>query len=565
MSKIKLLPDELSKKIAAGEVIERPFSVVKELVENSIDAGATKIKIELSKGGKSLIKVIDNGEGMTREDAKLAFHRHSTSKISNEFDLSRIKTLGFRGEALPSIAAVSKVTLMTRAKIEDTGTLMELEAGKEIKILDSAHPVGTTVEVRELFYNLPARKKFMRSEQTELNLIIKYLTQLALSYPSIQFTLFNEGKLIFSYPPVANLKERIYQVYGNSLLEQLFEINCKQEKLHLEGFFSCPPNGRPNKALQFFFVNRRPVRDKIITSAVNQAYSPFLEKDIFPVAFLFLNLPYEDVDVNVHPTKAEVRFNYSQKIYSFIYELLTEELSKEAEVKHIEFIEKSYDAASQVKESTPVFKAEEFFSKKPPEEESLPLIRKEEKHYKILGQYLDSYILVQDKENLLIIDQHNAHERILYEKYKRDFEKREWHIHEALFPIIVDLTPSQQIDFERKKEALEKLGFKLEPMGGKTYSLRTFPAILSSFQAENILISLLEEESEESFDKVIDSLIAVMACKTAIKVNQVLTQEKMEYLIEELFNTSNPYFCPHKRPIMVKLTQKEIERSLGRK
>ncbi|MCP2521059.1 DNA mismatch repair endonuclease MutL, partial [SCandidatus Aminicenantes bacterium Aminicenantia_JdfR_composite] len=336
MNKIKLLSEELAKKIAAGEVIERPFSVVKELVENSIDAGATKIKVELSKGGKRLIKVFDNGEGMTKEDARLAFYRHSTSKISNESDLKRIRTLGFRGEALPSIAAVSKVILMTRSKDEPTGTLLELEAGKEIRFLDCAHPPGTTVEVRELFYNLPARKKFMRSEQTELNLIIKYLTQLALGYPSLQFTLFNNGRLIFSYTKTNSLRERINQIYGSSLLRQLLEINFEEDRLHLGGFFSRPPHGRPNKIFQFFFVNKRPVRDKIMSSAVNQAYSSLLEKDVFPVVFLFLNLPYEDVDVNVHPTKAEVRFNYSQKIYNSIYNVLKKELSRVVEAKSIE-------------------------------------------------------------------------------------------------------------------------------------------------------------------------------------------------------------------------------------
>jgi DNA mismatch repair protein MutL len=558
MSKIKLLPEELAKKIAAGEVIERPFSVVKELVENSIDAGATKIKVELSKGGKKLIRVIDNGEGMTREDAQLAFHRHSTSKIFNELDLRKIKTLGFRGEALPSITAVSKVILKTRPEKENIGTHLEFTDEKKLRILDIAHPIGTTVEVRELFYNLPARKKFMRSEQTELHLIIKYLTQLALSYPSLQFTLFNEGRLIFSYPGVNNLKERIYQIYGSSFLEQLIEIDYQREKLHLEGFFSRPPYGRPNKAWQLFFVNKRPVKDKIISSAVNQAYNPFLEKGIFPIAFLFLKLPYEDVDVNVHPTKAEVRFSYSQKIFNYIYEILNEELSKVAEAKHMEFIENLHQ-----KESLKIMESPSFFQQTPQEKILFPE-KTEEKYPKILGQYLNSYILVQDKEDLLIIDQHNAHERILYEKYKNNIKNKEWNVQEALFPVLIDFTPSQQISFEKKKETLEKLGFKLESMGANTYALKTFPEILSSFQAQNILIALLEEATEKDFDNLIDSFIATLACKTATKVNQPLTQEKMEYLVKELFKTSNSSFCPHKRPIMVKITQKEIEKSLGR-
>ncbi|MFQ6083885.1 MAG: DNA mismatch repair endonuclease MutL [Candidatus Aminicenantia bacterium] len=567
MKKIKILPEELSRKIAAGEVIERPFSVVKELVENSIDARATKIDVELISGGKKLIRVIDDGEGMSKDDAQLAFQRHSTSKISSENDLLRIQTLGFRGEALPSIAAVSRVILKTRTKEDLSGCYLEITGEGEYKISEIAHPTGTSVEVRDLFYNLPVRKKFMKSVQAELSLIIRYLTQLALSHHFLQFSLSHQGRLIFSYLRVNNLRERIFQIYGRSFLDQLFEINFQQEDFQLNGFFSRPPYGRPNKAWQLFFINQRPIKDKILSSALNQAYFPLLEKDVFPAAFLFLNLPYQDVDVNVHPTKAEVRFYQPQKIFNQIYQALIDRLNQETEIKEIwPGQELDREKSFKIMESPPPYQPGELVREKIFWKDlfSPPTAKEEERYPKVLGQYLESYILVEDKEGLLIIDQHNAQERILYEKYKKKIENKDWPVQEALFPILLELTPSQQLSLEEKKNMLETLGFKLEPMGGNTFSLRGFPEILSSSQAENVFLALLEEENSKKLDNLLDSLIATLACKTAIKINHPLTFEKMEYLVDELFKTSNPSFCPHQRPIMVRITQKEIEKSLGR-
>ncbi|MCK4338033.1 MAG: DNA mismatch repair endonuclease MutL, partial [Candidatus Aminicenantes bacterium] len=308
MSSIKILSSEISVKIAAGEVIERPQSAVKELVENSLDAGATEIKVELLDGGKGLIRVTDNGYGMSREDALICFERHSTSKIENEDDLARIATLGFRGEALPSISAVSRITLRTNVKDGEKGTLIQREGKKVLEVSDTAFPHGTSFEVRDLFFNLPARKKFLRTERSELTLIAKYLTYAALAYPNVRFSLRHGQREIFNHPPVAGLKERIFQIYGKSVLETLMEVDYRDGDRRLYGFVSLPPNGRRDRSRQLFFVNKRPVKEKTIQAAFNQAFRGFLEKDRSAEGFLFLTVPYVDVDVNVHPTKSEVRF-----------------------------------------------------------------------------------------------------------------------------------------------------------------------------------------------------------------------------------------------------------------
>ncbi|MCJ7582511.1 MAG: DNA mismatch repair endonuclease MutL, partial [Candidatus Aminicenantes bacterium] len=315
MNRIALLPSDVSQKIAAGEVIERPFSVIKELVENSLDAQATEIKVELVEGGKRLLRVTDNGYGMSRDDALLAFERHSTSKISTEDDLDHIRTLGFRGEALPSISSVSRITLKTSEKDESHGTFIEREGEEVLRIEDIAFPQGTCIEVADLFFNLPVRKKFLRSERSEMGQVVKYLTQAALASPEVRFSLFHGKRKVFDFPRVAHLKERIFQVFGGDILDRVLEVNSKDGPLALFGYASNPPTGRRDRKQQYFYVNKRPVKDSTLQAALNLSYKSFLEKDHSAESFLFLSLPFTDVDVNVHPTKTEVKFIDSSAIF----------------------------------------------------------------------------------------------------------------------------------------------------------------------------------------------------------------------------------------------------------
>ncbi len=563
MNKIILLPPEISQKIAAGEVIERPFSVVKELVENSLDAGAGEVKVGLGGGGKSLIRVVDDGQGMSREDAVLCFERHSTSKISNEEDLTQIMTLGFRGEALPSISAVSRVTLKTYDAKGNRGTVIEREGEKTLQVSDTAFPKGTSVEVKDLFFNLPARKKFLRSDRAELGMIVKYLTFVALAFPEVRFSLAHGKRETFNYPPVKTLRERLFQVYGKPILEQLMEIDYR-ETFHLYGYASRPPHGRSDRSRQLFLVNRRPVRDKILQAALNQAYRGALEKDLFAEAFLFLYAPYSEVDVNVHPAKAEVRFKNSQLVYHQILIGIQKAIGKEKGIKEV------YPSSERESERARLQEPRATIFKKAPREERLtkeelfkPSL-KDEAHPRTLAQYLDTYILASNEEGLFIIDQHNAHERILYEQYQKVDAQKRWPVKISLLPLLFDLSPSQELTLENNRDLLKELGFRVEAMGGKSYALKEFPDIFDSEEAKDSFISLLGEIKEEKLVNKREKLLATLACKTAVKAGEPLSPEKMNYLVEELFKTSNSSLCPHGRPIMVKVGRKEIEKGLKR-
>ncbi len=563
MNKIILLPPEISQKIAAGEVIERPFSVVKELVENSLDAGAGEVKVELVGGGKSMIRVVDDGQGMSREDAVLCFERHSTSKISSEEDLAQIMTLGFRGEALPSISAVSRVTLKTYEGKGNRGTIIEREGEKTLQVSDVAFPKGTSVEVKDLFFNLPARQKFLRSDRAELGMIVKYLTFVALAFPEVRFSLTHGKRESFNYPPVKTLRERLFQVYGKSVLDQLMEIDCR-ETFHLYGYASRPPHGRSDRSRQLFFVNRRPVRDKILQAALNQAYRGVLEKDLSAEAFLFLYPSYSEVDVNVHPAKAEVRFKNSQLVYNQILRGVQEAIGKEKGIKEVYPSSEQEDARVRIKESkATVFKmpGEEWGVRK----QLFKPSEKEEKTYpQVLGQYMETYILASNAEGLFIIDQHNAHERILYEQYQKIDSQKKWPVKISLLPVLFDLSPSQELTLESNRGLLKELGFRVEAMGGKSHALKEFPDIFDSEEAKDSFVSLLDEIKEEKLENKRIKLLATLACKTAIKAGESLSPEKMNYLVEELFKASNFSLCPHGRPIMIKVGRKEIEKGLKR-
>jgi DNA mismatch repair protein MutL len=566
MKKIILLPSEIAQKIAAGEVIERPFSVVKELVENSLDAGASEIRIEVVEGGKRLIKVLDNGQGMDREDARICFERHSTSKLASEEDLEKISTLGFRGEALPSISSVSRILLKTSDGTGENGTLIEREGEEILRCEDVAFPRGTSIEVKDLFFNLPARRKFLRSDRAELSQIVTFLTHIALSFPEVRFSLQHGSRRVFDYPAVSNLEQRLYQVYGKSAIEGLMEVDHEDDQRRVFGYVSRPPSGRKDRRHQLFFVNNRVVKDRLFLAALNQSFKGYLEKDRFAEAFLFLTIPYADVDVNVHPTKSEIRFKDSQPIFSIVQAGITRAITKEMGIKEV------YPARSEKRE---VGRIDERYQPSPmtfPEKkeirrkESFGPEKKEEKGGpRVLGQYMDTYIVAADEEGVLIIDQHNAHERVLYERYVEVDRQKGWPGKLPLLPIVFDLAASQVLKLEDTRELLEEAGFVAEHMGGRSYALKQYPDIFKEEEAKQVFLSLIEEMGEEKVLDKKENLIATLACKSAIKAGQPLEFEKMNYLVEELFQTSNPSLCPHGRPIVLKIDLDHIEKEIKRK
>ena len=564
MSKITLLPPEIFQKIAAGEIIERPFSVVKELVENSLDAEASGIKIDLLEGGKNLIRVTDDGQGMSRDDAHVCFKRHSTSKILEEGDLNQISTLGFRGEALPSISAVSRVILKTSESKEERGTLIEREGEKVQQVADCAFPKGTGIEVKDLFFNLPARRKFLRSEKHELSQIAKYLTNLALANWEVRFSLNHGDRAIFNYPPVKGLKERIYQIYGKSLLERLMEIDYEEEGRRLFGYVSRPPSGRRDKRQQFFFINRRTVRDKILLTALNRVFQGFLEKEHFAEAFLFLDLPFSEVDVNVHPAKSEVRFKDSRPIFRLVHISIERAVLKELGVKEVYPKKEGYTGLEIEEEARPFLFKQTQNRRAEIQDFFVPMEETKEIYPRVLGQYLDTYIVVATEEGILIVDQHNAHERVLFEKYEDLDLSKNWPRKLALLPILFDLSPSQVLSLENTQDLLEEAGFRVEAMGGQSFALKEYPDIFKEEEAKDVFFSLLEEIKEEKIEERKKKILSTLACKTAIKAGESLAHEKMIYLIGELFKISNAALCPHERPITVRLKRSEIEKGLRR-
>jgi DNA mismatch repair protein MutL len=574
MKKIRLLPEDVAQKIAAGEVIERPVSVVKELVENALDAGASEVRVEIRDGGKSLIKVQDDGSGMDREDAALCFRRHSTSKIATEEDLERISTLGFRGEALASIAAVSRLTLRTYDGAGDRGTMIEREGERLIAVTDVAFPRGASVEVRDLFFNLPARRKFLRSGQSELGPVAKYVTQAALAAPGVRFTLVHGAREVIACPPVRTLRERVFQIFGKKMVEGLMDVAAEEGGGRVEGLASRPLAGRGDKTVQHFFVNGRPVKDRVLMAALSQAYTGILERGRSPEAFLFLTLPYADVDVNVHPAKAEVRFKDSQLVFRLVLRAVAEGAAKGHTIKEVLPAEAAVEKgpARRVAEDAAGW-AEPSLGLEPIAARSLAPHTggrtaggaSYDARPAVLGQYENMYIVAAGKDGLLVIDQHNAHERVLYEKYREIDRGKLWPRKTLLIPPLLELSPSAGVSLEENAALFDDLGFRVEAMGGRSYALKEYPDLFMPDEAKDIFLSLLEEAGENKAEDRRERLLATMACKTAVKAGQPLNREKMGYLVDELFKTSQPALCPHGRPVVVRIEKSVIDKGLGRK
>ncbi len=626
MGRIRILPDAIANKIAAGEVVERPASVVKELLENALDAGATDIRVDAEAGGRRLIRISDNGSGMMQDDALLAFERHATSKLREVHELFSIATLGFRGEALPSIASVSRLELETRSSEEQTGTRIEIAGAKMIRCDPFARPPGTTVTVRDLFYNVPARRKFLRSEQTELSHIASLVTHYSLAHPEKSFELTHMGGRLLFVTPVATLRERVFQVFGSEMLSDLVEIgDLHHEGFRLRGFVSQPQVQKLNRNSIFLFVNGRLIRDRLLLHALTAAYHNLMPSSAFPFALLFLECAAEEVDVNVHPSKTEVRFQRGSFVHDFVRDhirtLLMEtrpassiplpspRLARQqpaADLPPSEFSLSLQNVLPPVPQqarlviphasdeelpvigvvSTPAVAAPvpSQADRVPPktrrlavpdthgpmpagawmEDQNLDALR----DLRPLGQLHESFIIAAGRDGLWIIDQHVAHERILFEKVLNQTAANRMERQQLLVPLVIPLTVGQQIEFARIAGELEKFGFEAEPFGQRTLSVRTAPAGLSPGEIEKVITEVLEVSEGElrgaSLEDLRHAMAASVACRAAIKINTPLEPEKVTWLLDQLAQTAFPTSCPHGRPIALRYGMRDILRGFHR-
>jgi DNA mismatch repair protein MutL len=657
MSRIRILPENVANKIAAGEVVERPASVVKELLENALDAGARSIRVEVESGGKRMIRVIDDGCGMNHDDALLAFERHATSKLANADDLLSISTLGFRGEALPSIAAVSRLLLETRTEQEEQGTRVEFAGGKLVGVKPAGAPAGTSISVADIFYCVPARRKFLKSETTELGHVASLVTHYALAHPETHFVLKTPTQVILDCTPVEKLADRVYQVFGRQALDELVEIPASESPvrsaitepeleageeaatIRVAGFTSRPEVQRANRNGTYLFVNRRLVRDRLLLHAIGEAYRNIMPPGVFPVVLLFLELPYQEVDVNVHPAKIEVRFRHPQFVHDFTRDALRHALSVARPIpgfpatraaaaavaapgtagfgsgaEHLRGYAPIQDSAAfpgPPRAEIPTAFASSAALADPLELSGAPdrpypqrlgfessgaidfprqnsvgsAARSEEielptteggslpgpesiADLKPLGQVNASFIVAINGEGLWIVDQHVAHERVLFEQHLRARREGALGGQRMLAPLIVDLNPQQLVTFDLIGEELRANGFEAELMGGRSVAIQAAPAGIAGGDAEKLLFEILDGVARENQSVSIDSLQSKIAastsCHAAIKVNTPLDSTKMEWLLAELAKTEYPMSCPHGRPVVLRYSVRDIERAFKR-
>lgn len=578
MGKIVQLSAELANQIAAGEVVERPASVVKELVENAIDAGAKRITVSVELGGKKVVRVDDDGEGMTPEDARLAVERHATSKIKRADDLGRIATLGFRGEALPSIASVSHFTLKSRARGEASGTEIRINGGAVASVAETGMPEGTSIEVADLFYNLPARRKFLKSDGAESAQVSKIVTQLALCYPEIGFSLTSSGRKVLQCPPVASLHERLYQLYGERA--DLVEVH-REGDVAVTGFVAALAEQGPTRGPQNVFVNRRIVKDRTIAHAIIDSYSVATIKERSPEVHLFIEMPADALDVNVHPTKAEVRFREQSHVHEVIRRALGQALGQGAmpELQLESPMGGSLPLPSNI--SLPGAYSGVFPSRWSPQQGSAgstepvaPLAPPAPNEPAVfgalmpLGQFRDTFIIAVDEEGVAIIDQHVAHERILFEQIAERLTSGRLESQRLLDPILIELSPAGQAALVTHTADLDRLGFEIEEFGTGVVKIGAFPALLRREECDAAVRALADDleglDRGAKVDEALRRLAATMACHAAVKAHYPLTFEKMTHILEELRRTAYSTICPHGRPVMLRLTKREIEKNFQR-
>ena len=593
MSKIRRLPTDLANQIAAGEVVERPASVVKELVENAIDAGARRLTIHVERGGKKQVRVEDDGDGMEPDDARLAIERHATSKIRHADDLAAILTLGFRGEALPSIASVSHFVLRTRAKGQQTGTEIRVNGGTVASVVEVGAPEGTLVEVNDVFYNLPARRKFLKSDGAESAQVSRVVTQLALAHPEVGFTLTSAGRKVLQCPPAVSHRDRLYQVYGERA--DLMEVHKEAGGIRLTGFIAALAEQGPTRGPQNVFINRRIVKDKTIAHAIIDSYSQASIKERSPEVHLFIEMPADALDVNVHPTKAEVRFRDQSLVHEVVRRALRDALGHSdapqlqlrpehmaqtpftATLPHVlsggTYPNRWMPAEDQKKPRSTQSPQSSFGTEnQDPSAISAPSAvvsgSPDIKPMIALGQFRDTFIIAVDDEGVAIIDQHVAHERVLFERVMERLTSGRLESQRLLVPMIMDLTASAQQALVNRVAELDRLGFEIEAFGAATIKVNAVPALLKIEDSSKALLALAEDlEGLDRGAQVQDALqriAATTACHAAVKANYPLTYEKMAHILDELRATSYSTICPHGRPVMLRLTRREIEKNFDR-
>ena len=593
MPRIHRLPLHLANQIAAGEVVERPASVVKELVENSLDANATRISITIELGGKKLLRVEDDGDGMDAEDARLAIERHATSKIASADDLGAIRTLGFRGEALPSIASVAHFTLRTRARGHATGTEIRVNGGAIGEIREVGAPEGTSIEVADLFYNLPARRKFLKSDTAEATQISRLVTQMALGYPAVGFTLTSGNRKLLECPPAGGLGERFFQLFGER--PDLIEVRKDAAGLKIHGYVAALGDQGPVRGPQNVFVNRRIVKDRTIAHAISEAYSVATIKERSPEVHLFIDIPPDRVDVNVHPTKAEVRFLEQSLVHEVLRRGLGDALGqgRAPELQLTAFAPRpgepvnvaipgvlggasianrwagealgSWSPSPESRAASPESPFDSLRSlragdSRAPIPEIRPMIP--------LGQFRDTYILAVDDEGIAIIDQHVAHERVLFEQVMEKLTAGHLESQRLLTPMIIELSQAQRHALAQHRDTLLRFGMEVEEFGGDSLNLSAVPAILQPSECEAAVRALAEDleglDKGSRVDDALRKIAATMACHAAVKANYPLTLEKMRYILEELRRTAYSSVCPHGRPVVLRITRREVEKNFQR-
>jgi DNA mismatch repair protein MutL len=587
LAKIHRLAPDLANQIAAGEVVERPASVVKELVENALDAGARRITITVELGGKKLIRVEDDGGGMDPDDARLAVERHATSKIARAEDLGAIRTLGFRGEALPSIASVSRFTLRSRAAGAQSGTEIKVNAGTIASVRDVGAPEGTCVEVADLFYNLPARRKFLKSDTAETTQVSRLGTQLALCYPEVGFTVVSggasgPGRTLLQCPPAASIRERFFQLYGDR--PDLVEVRKDAGGVQIEGFAAALGDQGPTRGAQNVFVNRRIVKDRTIAHAIIESYSVATIKERSPEVHLFLTIAPDRVDVNVHPTKAEVRFLEGSLIHQVLRRALGEALgagrTPELELSPTSFASieprsaaiPGLFAGAQIgnrwAEMTPSSRLPTPNFPTPSFQESASNVSPSIRPMVPLGQFRDTFIIAVDDEGVAIIDQHVAHERVLFEQVMERLSTGRMESQRLLAPVLVELSASQRETLKGHAATLERMGMEIEEFGGDSLRLSAVPALLGPAECEAAVRALADDlealGTAAGVEDALRRMAATMACHAAVKANYPLTLEKMRYILEELRRTAYSSVCPHGRPVVLRLTRREIEKNFQR-
>ena len=567
---IKVLDKEVVSRIAAGEVVERPASVVKELVENALDAGSRQISVEVRGGGVSLIRVIDNGVGIPSGEVELAFDRYATSKIGSIDDLESISSLGFRGEALPSIAAVAEVDIVTCAGGEEVGTYLSLKDGITASRGSQGRPQGTTITVRNLFRKVPARLKFLKSPTTENSHIAHVVSLYALGFPEVRFALFIDGRVALRTPGSGQLIDSVIEVYGLEIARNMLDIGdggwesgAAISSPLVTGMVGSPSISRSNRGYLSFFINRRWVNSRLLARAVEEAYHGLLMEGKHPVAIINISLPPSEVDVNIHPTKTEVKFRNEHLIFAAVQKAVRRALTELIPVPKIEEVATTYVSPSVPRQASwTSAQSGSLVGSLPavPQTPSmcLPVLR-------ILGQLFSSYIIAEGPDGLYLIDQHAAHERILFEKIKAQRSRQEIEVQGLLEPVTLEVNPKQEAVLKSHYEDLAEFGFSIQPFGDRTYLVRAVPALLDKKDWAGMLRQLLDSLSEGDRTNWVENVAMSMACHSAVRAGQALTDDEMRELVRQLEQTALPHTCPHGRPTMIRLSSGQLEKEFGRR